>query len=147
MKYNLSDFKYRCTLCDNINKDTHQHYLCKYISGNLLETEIFPDWLNITKLGKYVFASLADNVINITIPNSVTLISNYAFTLCNNLENIYLYNTIPCVLGSGAFINTNNTFIIHVPVGSEETYKSATNWSQYADRIVGDIVLEESEVE
>jgi hypothetical protein len=40
----------------------------------------------------------------------------------------------PPTLGSNAFDSTNNC-PIYVPAESVNTYKSATNWSTYADRI------------
>ena len=67
-------------------------------------------------------------------------IGNSAFELCTNLTDIYLKSTTPPTLGNIDAIPT--TTIIHVPVGSGETYKSATNWSNHASKIVEDIILE-----
>jgi hypothetical protein len=39
-------------------------------------------------------------------------------------------------LGTSVFYNTNNCSII-VPCESVDTYKSASGWSNYADRING----------
>ena len=71
---------------------------------------------------------------NITIPSSVTTIGASAFYNCRSLTNITVEATTPPTLGSSAFLDTNNC-PIYVPSESVETYKTATNWSTYADRI------------
>ena len=51
---------------------------------------------------------------------------------------MYMYPTTPPTLVSKNAISTATT-TIHVPIGSGSTYKSATNWSEHADKIVEDI--------
>lgn len=82
---------------------------------------------------------------DVTIPSSVNIIESGAFWNCSKLTNLYLYNELPPTIASSGFNAFDEAFTIHVPIGSEDTYTSATNWSQYADRIVGDIVLESEE--
>ena len=79
------------------------------------------------------------SLTNITIPDSVTSIGYVAFYGCTSLTNIYLNPITPPSLGDTSAIPNITT--IHVPVGSGDAYKSATNWSSYADRIVEDIEL------
>lgn len=77
---------------------------------------------------------------NITIPSSVTNIGNSAFSTCTKLTDIYLNPTTPPT--AGTFIFTNGYIpTIHVPIGSGDAYKNATNWSNFADNIVEDIVI------
>ena len=125
---------------------------------NLIERDIttlnIPD--GTTKIGSYAFytyKSLTDITIpstvtsidayafhgcskltNVTIPDSVTTIGNYAFKKCSFLESITIKATTPPRLDSDVFGNTNNC-PIYVPAASVDTYKTATNWSAYADRI------------
>ena len=125
---------------------------------NLIERDIttlnIPD--GTTKIGVYAFSrcsSLTDVTIpnsvtsigddafyscsaltKITIPDGVTSIGKYAFAYCSKLTSITIKATTPPTLGSSAFDNTNNC-PIYVPAASVDTYKTATNWSAYADRI------------
>ena len=81
------------------------------------------------------------NLKSIIIPNSVVDIFNYAFTGCTSLTDMYLHSVTPPTLGSYDPISSYTT-TIHVPVGSGNAYKTATNWSNYADKIVEDIIVE-----
>lgn len=73
------------------------------------------------------------------IPSSVKSIGSYAFLSIDTLKAVYINSTVPPVLESSAFSEdkypTNAVF--YVPEEAVETYKSATNWSAYADKIKG----------
>ena len=71
---------------------------------------------------------------SITIPSGVTSIGVNAFNECTSLTSITVEATTPPTLGLNAFNNTNNC-PIYVPAESVDAYKTATNWSSYADRI------------
>ena len=66
---------------------------------------------------------------------AITSIDYNAFYGCKALEEVIVTNETPGTLGSGVFGNTNNTFVIYVPDASVDTYKEASGWSAYADRI------------
>lgn len=69
------------------------------------------------------------NLINISIPNTVTSIGTYAFDWCTNLKSVYLPE-IPPALGVGSFGNIHKDCIFYCK--SQESlnaYKAATNWS------------------
>lgn len=70
----------------------------------------------------------------VTIPNSVTYIRRYAFRDCVQLQFVRCEAATPPTIEYDVFYNTNNC-PIYVPTGSITTYKSATNWSNYASRI------------
>lgn len=71
----------------------------------------------------------------IRIPASVTAINQLALYGCSSLEKIICEATTPPTLGNtNAFTNTNSC-PIYVPDASLEAYKTAVNWSAYADRI------------
>ena len=59
-----------------------------------------------------------------------------AFKNCTSLQYIAMKTSTPPTLNSfgGVFVNTNNC-PIYVPSGSVATYKSASGWTGYADRI------------
>ncbi len=74
------------------------------------------------------------SLTGVTIPSGVTSINNNTFNGCTSLTSITVNATTPPSLSSSAFTNTNNC-PIYVPAASVEAYKTATNWSAYADRI------------
>ena len=75
-------------------------------------------------------------IYDISLPE-ISRINGSAFYSCSNLSTIYLGNTIP-TLGEGVFLGTkitSSTGSIYVPASLVDAYKSATNWSQYSNRI------------
>lgn len=54
------------------------------------------------------------NVINITIPNGVTSIGNYAFDGCSSLRSVKLQNSIKSI-SDGAFYNCANLTTLTIP--------------------------------
>ena len=88
---------------------------------------------SVTSIGNgafYACSSLKD----VTIGNGVTSIGNGVFNGCSNLTSVTIKATTPPTLGSDVFKNTNNC-PIYVPAESVNAYKTATNWSAYANRI------------
>ena len=102
------------------------------------------------------------SLTSITIPDSVTSIENNAFGYCYSLASITIPNGVTKI-GSVAFFNcysvafydfSNHTSVptlsnanafssiaadcqIRVPASLVDAWKTATNWSTYADHIVG----------
>ena len=87
----------------------------------------------VTAIGDSAFTS-SNRIQTVSIPSGVTSIGSYAFANCTRLTSITVNATTPPTLGSFALFNTNNC-PIYVPAQSVQTYKAATNWSDYADRI------------
>lgn len=77
----------------------------------------------------------------IVIPSSVTSIGTSAFSSCKSLKEVHVQATTPPTLGDTVFVSLPSNFIIYVPAGTGDTYKSAAGWSAYSDHI-----LEEGEV-
>ena len=107
-----------------INKDTF--YKC-----TSLRTVTIPN--SVTSIGEYAFEQCS-GLRTVTIGNGVTSIGKAAFQNCSGLTSITVEATTPPTIGLMVFNFTNNC-PIYVPAESIETYKGATNWSDYADRI------------
>ena len=95
----------------------------------------------VTIIGGYTFKNCS-SLTSITIPNNVTSIRDNAFDYCNSLETVILLPTIPPTVVPGMYTNqylfsfSNNVTSIIVPIGCGNTYKTASGWSRYADRII-----------
>lgn len=89
----------------------------------------------VTAIGDSAFSG-CKNLINIIIPNSVTSIGSSAFGSCSSLENITLLPTTPPQLFESALYGIPSSVVITVPKGTLDAYKTATNWSTYADKMV-----------
>ena len=90
---------------------------------------------NLTYIGSQCF----DNNQSLTylfIPKSVTEISTSALKLgtSTNKATIEMESGTPCTISSNTF-NISNLNKIYVPKGSSSGYKTATNWSTFADYI------------
>lgn len=74
---------------------------------------------------------------NVTVPASVNTIGAYAFYRCGRLSYIRMLPTTPPTLSNvNAF--TDVTALIYVPSASVSQYKTATGWSNFADKIMAD---------
>lgn len=93
---------------------------------------VIPD--SVTTIGTSM-CSGCTGLLDITIGSGITSIGNEALFSCINLESVTMKATTPPTLGT-AFVRTNNTFMIYVPSGSVNTYKSASGWSDYSSRII-----------
>lgn len=140
--------------CTNIRLELDAITVEKWFSGS---TEITTLILgnDVTSIGASAFTKCT-NLTSVTIPDSVliidreafnhcsglttctigsgiTSIGNYAFYYARRFTSIIIYATTPPTLGTNAFGSNNLT--IYVPAQSVQTYKSATNWRNYASMI------------
>ena len=92
---------------------------------------------SVTEIGEYAFGSCY-SLTSVTIPDSVTTIGEGAFIYCNSLTSVYCKATTPPAGGSYMFGGNASDRKIYVPMESVEAYKSASYWSDYADRIVAE---------
>ena len=88
---------------------------------------------SVTNIGANAFYQCS-GLTSIDIPSGVTTIGNGAFYKCSSLSSMTINATTPPTLGLDAFTDTHNC-PIYVPSASVNAYKTATNWSTYADRI------------
>ena len=140
--------------CTNIRLELDAITVEKWFSGS---TEITTLILgnDVTSIGASAFTKCT-NLTSVTIPDSVLIIDKEAFNHCSGLTtctigsgitsigndafyyarrftSIIIYATTPPTLGTSAFGSNNLT--IYVPAQSVQTYKSATNWRNYASMI------------
>ena len=74
---------------------------------------------------------------SITIPSGVTYIGDNAFEQCSGLTSITIEAVTPPTLNNDFPFGYTNDCPIYVPCQSVAAYKSATNWSYGANRIIG----------
>jgi BspA type Leucine rich repeat region (6 copies) len=111
-------------------------------SGDTGRNQIYSR-VKITSIGDSAFSSCY-NVTSFSFPASLnsssTGIAASAFFNCYNVLDYYFYSTtVPSLANTNAFSLINPFCKIHVPAASLATYKTATNWSTYANYIVGDL--------
>ena len=91
----------------------------------------------VTSIGSYTFQDCT-NLTSVSFP-AATSIGYYAFADCSSLASIYLGASTVCTLSnSNAFSYTgiwSNKGSIFVPASLLASYKTATNWSYFSNRI------------
>lgn len=94
----------------------------------------------VTSIGDYTFQNCT-SLRNVEIEGNITSIGSNAFYGCSNLSDIRLPNVtkVPTLSNKNAFTNskiTATTGHIWVPASLLSSFKSASNWSNYASHIV-----------
>lgn len=76
---------------------------------------------------------------NVIFPSTLRSIGNYAFYGCGGVKyyDFTACTSVPTLGGSSAFNGMPADCEIRVPASLETTWKNATNWTTYADYIVG----------
>ena len=76
---------------------------------------------------------------SVTIPSGVTSIGNSAFNANYSLMEVHMLPPVPPELdGTAVFSSVNANCKIYVPMASLEAYQTATNWTTWANMIVGE---------
>lgn len=97
----------------------------------------------ITEIPSYSFNS-CDGIVTLKVLGEITSIGNRAFGYCENLTDLIFPNvtSVPTLNGGSAvympFYRTpieSGTGYIYVPDSLVDSFKTATNWSTYADQI------------
>lgn len=89
---------------------------------------------NIRYIRDSAFA-YSSGLTSVIIQDKVTKIEERAFGDCSGLTSVTIYATTPPTLGTNVFSNTNANLKIYVPSSSVDTYKAASGWSTYANKI------------
>lgn len=115
---------------------------------------------SITAVGASMFSN-CKSLASVTIPNSATAIYSSSFDSCYSITSLIIPSTVKRIgnmafyncygiafydftshtsvptLGTNTFRNISSDCQIRVPLSLVDDWKAATNWSDYADQIVG----------
>ena len=81
-----------------------------YLNGNLLTDLVIPD--SITIINDYAFYDCA-SLTSVTIPNSVTKIGDYAFRNCSSLTSVTIPNSVT-EIGDAAFSGCDKLIAVYI---------------------------------
>lgn len=109
--------------------ETSAFYSCSSMKLTSLELPL------CTTIGEYAFYG-CKSMKSIELPSTMTSIGATAFQYCTGLIRVSIAADTPPSLGSTAFANCPALTGIYVPDESVEAYKTATNWSAYANKIL-----------
>ena len=90
---------------------------------------------NVFNIRSFTFINCA-GLTSVSFRNA-TSIGEYAFSGCTSLTTIYVGTNLStvCILGINAFNGCAKLTSIYVPSSLVNSYKSVTNWSEYASII------------
>lgn len=97
---------------------------------------------SVTKIDNYAVARCS-NLTLAVIGNGVTSIGDYAFQDCSKLKRVDFSNhtSVP-KLGFVVFGGTHSTLQIKAPANLIDEWKNATNWANYASKLVTEFTNE-----
>ena len=115
--------------------------LSSYAFQNCFKLKITSVPVGVTSISSEVFAGCKE-ITELTINGAITTISSNAFLKCISLAKIVFPNVtrVPTLSNVSAFKTTpiaSGTGYIYVPDSLLDSFKSASNWSSYADQIKG----------
>ena len=93
---------------------------------------------SVTSIGTYAFYNCY-SLASVSIPSSVTSIGSSAFAYCYGMAiyDFTNHTSVPTLVNTNAFSSIPSDCVIKVPALLLDEWKAATNWSTYADKIVG----------
>lgn len=89
---------------------------------------------SLTTIPDYCFYN-CDGLTDIELHSGITSIGDYAFNSCSSIYSMTLHSTVPPTIGANTLTLTSSNLKIYVPSESVNAYKTATNWSTYANKI------------
>lgn len=89
----------------------------------------------LEKIDDYTFQD-CDSLLSLTLPASVNTIGLRAFANCSHLESVNCKAATPPTIDGTSFSRTTCSF--YVPCANIANYRSASVWSDFGNRIVGE---------
>ena len=119
------------TIPDGVTSVEGAFYYCYSLTSITI-----PD--GVTSIGSQTFHNCY-SLASITIPDGVTSIGTYAFNNCYGVAfyDFSNHTSVPTLANTNAFTNISADCQIRVPASLVDEWKAATNWSTYANYIVG----------
>ena len=115
--------------------EEHPYYIMRYIERSIENIKVS----NAASIGDGAFSDCS-SLTEASFPNAIS-IGISAFQNCSSLTTIYVginISTVCTLSSTNAFTNCTSLTNIYVPASLVDSYKSATNWSSYADKIKAD---------
>lgn len=100
--------------------------------ASVIESIHLPDGLKALNNSVFEFCTLLKKII---LPTTITGMGATVFNGCTSLSVVVSLNPTPPTIYPNCFENNAEGRLIYVPNASVDAYKSATNWSVYADSI------------
>ena len=126
---------YNCTELASIEIPDSVTSIREYAFYNCMSFDSIEIPDSVTSIGQYAFFGSGLNTV--TIGSGIKSIGSDAFSYCW-IRNLYVHAIDPPTLSAYMFDDgCPNEMSIYVPAASVDAYKSASGWSEYADRIVG----------
>ena len=120
------------TIPDSVTSiDNFSFYNCYSLASVTI-----PD--GVTSIRNSVFYNCY-SLASVTIPDGVTSIRTYAFGNCYGIRyyDFSACTSVPALSNTSAFNNLPSDCQMLIPAALADAWKAATNWSTYADHIVG----------
>ena len=102
-----------------------------YMNGQEIKDLTIPD--SIAIINNYAFYNCSD-LKTITLPGSITSIGHDAFYGCSSLTDVYCdANEVPEAVSSAFPYASLKSATLHVPAGSIDKYKAQSPWSRFGN--------------
>ena len=122
----------------NTKEGIRQEINRAYNTEEISTSDTFNSYIQKLEEHPFYLKKLVEGTVESIKLSNVTSIGNYAFHNCSNLTTIYVgtnTSTVCTLSNTNAFNGCTNLTNIYVPESLVDSYKSATNWSSYADKI------------
>ena len=126
------------------NSTNQYSYLLRYSSGGDGRNKVYQNAIQkveigdgVTSIGNEAFYGCA--LSSVVIPDGVTSINSKTFYNCTGVRyyDFTHHTTVPTLSNTDAFTGIAADCEIRVPAALADKWKAATNWSTYANHIVG----------
>ena len=137
----ISDLTAWCNIIFNSNPLHYAGHL--FMNGVEIKDLIIPN--TVTSISDEAFSDCT-GLTSVSIPSSVTSIGAYAFYECNNLASVTVEWADPLPITSNVFSNCSNA-TLYVPAGTKAVYEAADYWKAFkAIVVIGTIIPSNNEL-